>query len=246
MKPMNESLLASILSGEQPPLTFVHPIMGLRSGHTEAKEVLTRFRDEAGRLCTVGGLFSDISLDPHHRVGLDLICLTAIFETLAIHPITDHLIFINLDPLTLDYPDFWERIRPWMWNLTIPPHRIVLEITESYSRHELDTLEEYVRKLRDMEFRIAVDDVGSGVASLTHLARLKPDFMKVDQSLVRHVNRNPYQAALLSSLATFAERMGMGYICEGIETQEELHCVQAAGVPWGQGFSFGEPEPLAL
>jgi EAL domain-containing protein (putative c-di-GMP-specific phosphodiesterase class I) len=246
MAEMNTALLSGILAGTRPAITYVHPIMGLRSGHVEAKEVLTRFIDDRGALLTVGGLFDDASLGLEDRIRLDLACLETLFRTLARHPITDHLIFLNLNPMTLAYPAFWERIRPWMWDLSIPPHRIVLEITERQNRHGLDRLEGYVARLRELEFRIAVDDVGSGVASLTHLARLTPDFMKVDRSLVRDVERRPHQAALLQALAGFATRTGMGYIAEGIETTAELQAVTEAGVPWGQGFLFGEPEPLTL
>ena len=59
------------------------------------------------------------------------------------------------------------------------------------------------------------------------------------------VHRRPYQAALLNALALFAERMRVGFIAEGIETAEELQAVVDADVPFGQGFIFGEPGPLA-
>jgi len=78
------------------------------------------------------------------------------------------------------------------------------------------------------------------------MARLAPDFIKVDRSLVSGVHRRPYQAALLNALAVFAERMGVGYIAEGIETLDELQAVVDADVPWGQGFIFGKPRPLAI
>ena len=94
--------------------------------------------------------------------------------------------------------------------------------------------------------QVAVDDLGSGIASLAHMSRLGPDFFKVDRSLVTGVHRRPYQAALLNALAVFAERMRVGYIVEGIETSEELQAVIDADVPWGQGFIFGEPAPLVL
>jgi EAL domain-containing protein (putative c-di-GMP-specific phosphodiesterase class I) len=243
---MRNTILQSILSGDRPAITYVHPIMGLKSGHLEAKEMLTRFTDTDGSIRTVGSLLEDISLSPDSRAQLDLLCLGSVFKTLAETPITDHLIFINVNPLTLSHPDFWNRIRPWIWNLSIPPHRLVFEITEAHSEHNQDQLEAFAKRLRALEFRIAVDDLGSGVASLSHMARLAPDFIKVDKSLVRNVDRRPYQAALLNALAVFAERMRVGYIAEGIETQEELQAVIDADVPWAQGFIFGQPAPLDL
>ena len=119
-----------------------------------------------------------------------------------------------------------------------------MEITETNAMHDLTLMEGFARRLREIGLRLAVDDLGSGVASLSHMARLAPDFIKVDKSLTRDVHRHPYQAALLNALALFAERMRVGYIVEGIETLEELQAVIDADVPWGQGFIFGQPEPL--
>lgn len=243
---MKEFLLQSILDGRRPALTYVQPIMDLNSGVVEAKEVLTRFQDNDGRMRAVGSLLEDVTLPPDMRVLLDLLCLGSVFDALAASPITDHLIFINLHPTTMESPDFWNRMQPWIWNLSIPPHRIVLEITETFVLHDLDMLEGFAKRLRDMELRIAVDDLGSGAASLAHMSRLAPDFMKVDRSLVHDVHRRPYQAALLNALARFAERMGVGYIAEGIETKEDLDTLIEAEVPWGQGYYFGEAVPLQL
>lgn len=243
---MNQSLLESILDFRRPAVTYTHSIVNLKDGTTVAREVLTRFETQPGVMRTVGDLLVDVSLSAQSRVRLDLLCLGAIFTTLERHPITEHLLFVNLDPLTLEHPEFWYQIEPWLWNLSIPPHRIVFEITESYSRHSLDQLEFFSKRLRALGVRIAVDDLGSGIASLAHMGRLSPDFFKVDKSLVRGIHRRPYQAALLNALSVFAERMRVGYIVEGIETTEELQAVIDADVPWGQGFIFGEPEPLVF
>lgn len=245
-EPMSEPLLQSILDGRRPAVTYTHPIIGLKSGLAEAQELLTRFEGPDGRMITVGGLLEDVTLSPELRIELDLLCLSAVFRGLAEHPITEGLIFVNLNPLTMESPDFWQQLRPWIWDLAIPPHRMVIEITEAHARFDADQLEEFAKRLRDMELRLAVDDLGSGVASLSHMARLAPDFIKVDQSLVRNVHRRPYQAALLNALSVFAERMRVGYIAEGIESAEELQTVLDADVPWGQGFIFGEPVPLVL
>jgi EAL domain-containing protein (putative c-di-GMP-specific phosphodiesterase class I) len=243
---MNETMLQSILSGERQAITYSHPIVALKDGDTKALEMLTRFQDDSGRMRAVGSLLEDLTLSPELRVRLDLLCVGTVFDALARNPITEHLVFVNLSPLTLEHPDFWNRIQAWVWDLPIPPHRIVMEITETNAMHDLGLMEGFARRLRDIGLRVAVDDLGSGVASLSHMARLAPDFIKVDRSLVRDVHRHPYQAALLNALALFAERMRVGYIVEGIETVEELQAVIDADVPWGQGYIFGQPEPLRL
>jgi len=243
---MNETLLQSILTGARRAVTYSQPILELKSGETRAMEMLTRFPDDYGRMQAVGALLEDAALAPELRGRLDLLCVGSVFEAMARNPITEHLVFVNVSPVTLEQQAFWSRLQAWVWNLSIPPHRIVVEIAETCAQYDLDRMEGFAGRLRDLGLRVAVDSLGSGVASLSHMARLAPDFIKVDRSLVRDVHRHRYQAALLNALALFAERMRVGYIAEGIETTAELQAVIDANVPWGQGFIFGQPEPLGL
>jgi EAL domain-containing protein (putative c-di-GMP-specific phosphodiesterase class I) len=241
---MNELIARNILTGTSQALTFGHPIVSLKDGQPRALEMLTRFLDGQGRIQSVGHLLDDRTLSLGLRVELDLRCVGTVFAALVDHPITDHLVFININPMTLEHPLFWKRIQPWLWDLPIPPHRIVLEVTETYGMHDLDRMEEHGRRLRELGVRVAVDDLGSGSASLSHMARLAPDFIKVDRSLICGLDRHPYQAALVEALSRFSERMRVTLIAEGVETMEELQAVVDADVPWGQGFLFGQPEPL--
>jgi EAL domain-containing protein (putative c-di-GMP-specific phosphodiesterase class I) len=241
---MNHAILLSILNGARPAVTYAQPIVGLKDGEMRALEMLTRFAGEDGAMHAVGSLLDDPSLSPELRARLDLLCVGAVFDALARSPITEHLIFVNLSPLTLEQPEFWNRIQAWVWHLPIPPHRIVMELTQTCAMPGLDQMEGFAQRLRAIGLRMAVGDLGAGVASLANMARLAPDFIKVDRSLVHDAHRHPYQAALLNALALFAERMRVGFIAEGIETLQELETLLDAGVPWGQGYLLGQPEPL--
>ena len=241
---MNETILTSILTGARQAVIYAQPIVSLHDGDTRAREMLTRFPGPDGRMRAVGSLFRDVTVSPDLRVRLDLLCVGSVFEALARDPATDHLVFINLDPLSLDHPEFWARIQTWVWNLPIPPHRIILELADPGPDQDLEQLGAHSRRLRDLGLRLALAGLGTGRASLAHMARLAPDFIKVDRCLVRDLHHNPYQASLLSAVARFAERMEVGYVAEGIETMAELQACIDAGVPMGQGFVFGEPVPL--
>jgi EAL domain-containing protein (putative c-di-GMP-specific phosphodiesterase class I) len=145
--------------------------------------------------------------------------------------------------VSLEAPGFWDCLPRWLRDLPFPAECVVMEFTESQGVHDPEALRGYANRLRDLGLRVAVDDLGAGVASLTHMARLAPDFIKADRSLVEQVHRRPYQAALLNALSHFAQHMRIGFIAEGIETLEELEAVMDADVPWGQGFILGQPWP---
>jgi EAL domain-containing protein (putative c-di-GMP-specific phosphodiesterase class I) len=123
------------------------------------------------------------------------------------------------------------------------PDRVVLEITEHEAVTDYTDILASIAELRELGLRIAVDDVGAGFASLRHLLRLKPDVLKLDVSLCRHVNSAPGRA-LVHGLLSFAHHSDATVVAEGIETDEELAGVLSLGVGFGQGFLLGRPAPI--
>jgi hypothetical protein len=91
--------------------------------------------------------------------------------------------------------------------------------------------------------RLAVDDTGSGYASLNHILRLKPDVIKLDRMLVTGVDQDPVRRSLIASLVHFADENGTQLIGEGIETIEELRTLRTLGLGCGQGYLLGRPAP---
>ena len=240
---MPGEFLERLLSGEGLIVPAIQPMYRLRDNRLVAQEYLARHLDDEGQAHPVGPLLQDPALSPSDRLTLDLRFLEATFATLAHRGGSAHFHFVNLEPVSLEAPGFWDSLPRWLAGLSIPSDRVVLEFTESQGVHDPEILQAHARRLRGLGLRIAVDDLGAGVASLTHMARLAPDFIKADRSLVVQSHRRPYQAALLNALAHFAEAMRIGFIAEGIETLEELEAVMDAGVPWGQGFVLGQPWP---
>ncbi len=120
---------------------------------------------------------------------------------------------------------------------------LVLEITEHETVDDYDALREAIRTLgRDV--RVAVDDAGAGVANFGHIIDLRPDFVKLDISLVRGVNANLGRQAMVVGMRHFSRTAGCRLIAEGVETPEEAGTLTSLGVEFGQGYLFGRPEPI--
>ena len=92
---------------------------------------------------------------------------------------------------------------------------------------------------------MAVDDAGSGYASLRHILSLQPAYVKLDMEWVRGIAGDPIRRSLVSGLAYFASETGCELIAEGVETEEERDALIELDVHLGQGFLFGRPEPAA-
>ena len=120
---------------------------------------------------------------------------------------------------------------------------IVLEITEHEPIEAYAPLREAVLRL-GTGVRLAVDDAGAGVANFHHLVELRPDFVKIDASLVRGVDADVGRQAVVAGIVHFAAAAGCQVIAEGIETDAELAAVTELGVTLGQGYFLGRPAPV--
>ncbi len=93
-------------------------------------------------------------------------------------------------------------------------------------------------------FQIALDDTGTGYASLEAVMELAPEFIKVDRSFVARIDEDQSRKELVRALQSLAQRIGALIIGEGLSTLEELETLGELGIPYGQGWLFGKPHPL--
>ena len=119
--------------------------------------------------------------------------------------------------------------------------RIVLELTEHAPVKQYDRLLDALAVLRSGGLRLAVDDAGSGYASLQHILRLHPSIIKLDIELIRGIETDPARRALTAALVTFGDEIGATITAEGIETADQLDTLRRLHVRSGQGFHLGRP-----
>ena len=146
-------------------------------------------------------------------------------------------LFVNLHPADLEDPELYSRSSP----LAANSKRVVLEITERASVAHLASLDGHMHALRTMGFRIAVDDLGAGYAGLTTFARVRPEFVKLDASLVRDINSASVQQLVVSSVQEMARELGSQVVAEAIETSQERDALRELGIDIMQGYYFAHP-----
>lgn len=153
------------------------------------------------------------------------------------------MMFMNMHPLTLFDPELLAGAETW---LVESADRIVLEVTEVAAIGDFGRARESLAVLKRLGFKIAVDDLGAGYSGLNNLALLDPDFVKLDMSLVRDIDKNPRLGSLIRHILDFAKSEGMKVIAEGVETEEEHDSVCDLGVQLIQGYYFAKPSPPFL
>ena len=147
------------------------------------------------------------------------------------------VVSINVSPVVAASYDLLRLVAP-------VASRVILEVTEHARIDDYFALERSLRRLRDYGARIAVDDVGAGFATLRHILGLCPDLVKLDVSLIRDIDGDPWRRALAASLVTFAREIDALIVAEGIETPAEFELLRELGIRYGQGFYLGPPQPL--
>ncbi|PPU92618.1 sensor domain-containing phosphodiesterase [Xanthomonas albilineans] len=211
------------------------PILALPSQRIVGVEALSRFP-------------SNLALPPLRwfddatRVGLALeLELTAArqaLELLAQLPAPLYLA-INVSTQTLLHPQLQEVLHGHDLS------RLVLEITEQLQAPDYPRLSEQIGTLQRQGLRIALDDAGTGFASLRHLLHLAPDIIKLDLTLTRGIDAEPRRQRLAMAILSFAAETAADVIIEGIETESELITLQALGARYGQGYHLAHPGPLS-
>lgn len=149
----------------------------------------------------------------------------------------DALLFVNLHASDLNDDGLVSPSTP----LASMAPRVVLEVTERASLDAVRDVRSKVAQLREMGFRIAIDDLGAGYAGLTCFAQLEPEFVKLDMSLVRDVHESPVKQKLVRSMTTLCKDMGIAVVAEGIEAVEERDALIDLGCDLLQGYLLARP-----
>jgi EAL domain-containing protein (putative c-di-GMP-specific phosphodiesterase class I)/DNA-binding response OmpR family regulator len=150
------------------------------------------------------------------------------------------LLFVNIEADVLS--SLLDRGSAILEPLLLKKDRIVLEVTERTAIRDIPRFRACIDELRDKGFRIAIDDAGSGFASLQAIAELRPNFLKVANTLVTGLADDPIKRDIVEMLLHVAHRIDAICVAEGIETERDLQECRRIGIPLGQGYFLGMPQ----
>lgn len=227
--------LLDAMKGEDGFTVVSQPVLKLGDGSVVGREFLSR--GPHGPLHMPVDFFR-FSYENNILTMIDRRCLRKCLAAAAAAPDAGRS-HINLFPSTLldiPIPQLIE-----MFPSNGNAGRYCVEISEQQIIGDPSYLVEPVVALRERGVRIAIDDVGFGRSCLESLILLLPDVIKIDRRCVHGVGSDPAQARLLQRLLRVAEALKAEVVAEGIETQEDLEMLRRLGVPYGQGFLWGQP-----
>lgn len=203
---------------------------GPRGSAFESAAALFGFAREAGTVCS-----------------LDRACIVGALRQAGGLPASSN-IFLNLHPETLkndiEFPAFLEHTAA---SFGVALSRVVIELLE-YSRIAWARPSKRCRTLaglRDKGVRLALDDVHTSVDEVSRIADYQPDFLKIDGEVLRGARFHAPHRQFLVMMLDFADRLNIGVIAEGLESEHELRVIQAADISLVQGYLLARPAPLS-
>jgi diguanylate cyclase (GGDEF)-like protein len=203
-------------------LRWQHPTLGLISPN-----VFIPLAEQKGLILNLG------------QWVLQTACAQAMtWQAMGIKPIT---MSVNLSPRQLWHRQLLETVEQTLFQSGLNPQWLELEITETATMLDFDLAKMILLSLQQMGINIALDDFGTGYSSLSYLKRLPFNTLKIDQSFVRDLSNNSYDAAIVEVLLALGRRLNIRIVAEGVETLELKNLLQTLQCRHMQGYWFSRP-----
>ena len=119
--------------------------------------------------------------------------------------------------------------------------KVVFEIVESESIENFDGVINFINHVKKYKCKIAIDDFGTGYSNFEYLIKLKADFLKIDGSLIKNLERDENARIVVSTIVEFSKKLGMKTIAEFVENEEIFNIVKEMGIDYSQGYFFSMP-----
>jgi diguanylate cyclase (GGDEF)-like protein/PAS domain S-box-containing protein len=211
-------------------------------------EVLVRMLDENGAMVPPGRFMP--AAERYNVIGnLDRWVISNSFSwynaNREMQCVTDlDVLAINLSGSSINDSGFLSFIKAEIGKYNIPPAVLCFEITETVAIANLQTASMFIQELRQLGCRFALDDFGSGLSSFSYLKNLQVDYLKIDGSIVREIDSDAVNAAMLSSIQQLGRAMCIKTVAEFVETDAIMEKLAEIGVDFAQGFGIARPVPL--
>ncbi|OZG72598.1 sensor domain-containing diguanylate cyclase [Hahella sp. CCB-MM4] len=224
---------------------YYQPQIDLESARVIGLEALLRWKHPSR------GILAPIEfIDVAEQCGLlpalgQWVIYNACLQCRAIQAMSQHpvQVSVNISPRQFYHPELISTLATALSETRVDPNYICLEIAESVLLHNQQEAEERLTQLKALGLQITVDSFGSGLSSVSTLARLPVDALKIDRALVRNVPGEDIDMAISETLVAIAHKMSIKVVIEGVERPDQEAFFRNNGVRFVQGHLYAHPMP---
>ncbi|USK54444.1 EAL domain-containing protein [Cytobacillus solani] len=177
---------------------------------------------------------------------LDTKAIRHAISCFPIDRLKEELLFINIYPSTILHKNFENFIHQLQKNFPHIEEKVVFELSETDKEDSIWDLSEFKEKIaiiKEYGFRIAIDDIGKGGASLRKIIEFSPQFIKLDRYFANNLDKSKEKQQMVALLLQYSKQK-MELILEGVEKNKDLAQAIALNIPFAQGYLLGKPETI--
>jgi diguanylate cyclase (GGDEF)-like protein/PAS domain S-box-containing protein len=225
---------------------FQQPVVRLKNSKPVHHEILVRIRDDSGGFILPGN-FIEIAESLGLIQEIDMRVVEKLLAFLRSSGQADRKLryFVNLSRVSISDRHWIQRFMAMLKGSGVNPNQLVFEITETAAMSEIDVTLTFIKRLKEMGCRFALDDFGAGFSSFYYLKRFDVDYLKIDGSFIRDLATDESSRLFVRALNDVAHGLDKQVIAEWVETPEALNLLMGMGTQFGQGFLFQRPAPLS-
>lgn len=220
-------------------IPYFQAIRDNNTGQITKYEALMRVQGEDGRIYTPYE-FMDIAKRYHLYSTLSTLMLEQVFDLFAG---LDTDVSINLSAFDINFETMRRMIFDKLEEM-VRADNFVFEILEDEKFRDMAMLREFIIKARSYGVRIAIDDFGSGYSNFMEIARIEPDFIKVDGSIIRYVSASKMNCKVLESIVFLGNQLNAQLVAEFVENEDIQNVVERMKIHFSQGYYFAKPMPF--
>jgi len=219
--------------------TVYQPIISLENGSILAYEALSRITIPQC-LLNIEDLFK-VAAQQHKLWELEQLCRSKALENARNKPRNTKL-FLNVDPNIIHDPENFAGFTcEKLLQYRLCPDDIIFEITERSAIKDIGTFTAAITHYQKQNFKIAIDDFGSGYSGMNRVCIFSPNYIKIDMQLIRNIDTDTVKKSAVAAIVKFCKESGITTIAEGIETQAELKALIDLNIDFGQGYYLAKP-----
>lgn len=236
------ALARSALADPSRLVMHYQPIIDLDTDRISHYEALLRIFGDDGKPCNAGELVK--ACEAFGLIGrLDRAVVHAALVGALKLP-GNAGVAINLSGKSIGDPELLKLIEDDIEALGIPPERVIFELTETAAFYNLEEVQGFVGRIKNLGCRFALDDFGVGFSSFYYIKELEFDYLKIDGSFIVGMKDNLNDQVFVQAMVEISRVFGLKVIAEWVEDRQTADMLQAFGVQYGQGYFFGKPQAL--
>lgn len=225
------------VSLEDDLILHFQPIKNLKSNKIKKYEVLSRIKTPENEIIMPNNFLKPIAL-----AGLSSTFTKAvIIKAFKYFQDKDVSFSINISEADLKENFLDKFLLQKSKEFKIEPNRVILEILETVSTSRDETIVKHLKAIKDIGFKLAIDDFGSESSNFSRLLELDVDFIKIDGSFIKGIVENKNSMEIVKAIVAFSNNIGYEVIAEFVHNEEVYKTLRELNVDFAQGFYIGKP-----